>query len=125
MFPRPLHASHFRGRRAGLAEPSPRPDLALRTPEAGRTLNPPLPTSPPGKRPSAGRGPACGRSAVGPGRRGSQFGGGRGSPQRKVLHQPPHVQAEGGSRSGPPGGAFPRPLPPPSPRPVLGAAAAA
>lgn len=45
------------------------------------------------------------------GARGSRLRGGRGSPPSKVLHQPPHVRSEGGSRSSPRGCASPHPPP--------------
>nr|KAF6314796.1 hypothetical protein mMyoMyo1_008590 [Myotis myotis] len=123
MSPRPLHVSHFRGRRAGMAEP-PERDLASRTPEAGLSSL----LSPRALRANVQASWAPGEG----GREGgvSQLGGGRGSPRRKVLHQPPHVQPEGGEevarvpRAAP--GPHPRPARPPasSPRPVLAATAA-
>lgn len=58
------------------------------------------PRSPPGKRPRAGRRPASRRGEVGPGgRAGVSHRLRAGKPPRKVLHQPPHVQSEGGRKS--------------------------
>lgn len=77
------------------------------------------------------RGPETRLQARRGGARGSGLGGGRGSPPSKVLHQPPHVQSEGGRKSLQSPGLRLYPRPPglrpsrrASPRPVLGAAAA-
>lgn len=122
MSPRSLHVSHFRGRRAGMAEP-PERDLASRTPEAGLSSL----LSPRALRANVQASWAPGEGAGGRG--GSQLGGGRGSPPEEGLTSatPRATGGRGGSRPGPPGCAWPPPPPRPpasSPRPVLAATAA-
>lgn len=130
---------------------APRPTLPSRVPlsrASGWPYGPPRPdseaSSPPRARRAKVRGrvgdPATGRREVGPGRRGVSARRWAGKPPEEGLTSAtPRATGgrAGGSRSGPPGGAFPPPLPlglpapslvqprPPSPAAPRGAVSAA